>query len=223
MAAHWRAASRFNASNRYAARYASTAEYVVLDLMMSPTIGSRSFGPVAMKSPTAAKRSATHGPEYNNAAAARNGVKSIVTRMPPSASRRSTAFQYRSRACASPKNSSVESDGVPNRQDAVNHGAASPPTGAVREYGSPASCACATCQTVAASAAIVAKIDTQSSDRHAGTTPDVLSKRRVGFRPTRLLNAAGTRPEPAVSVPSENTARPLATATAGPELDPPQM
>ena len=43
----------------------------------------------------------------------------------------------------------------------------------------------------------------------------------VGFSPTRLLNAAGTRPEPAVSVPSAKLTRPAATATAEPELDPP--
>ena len=36
-----------------------------------------------------------------------------------------------------------------------------------------------------------------------------------------LLNDAGTRPEPAVSVPSEKLAWPLATETAEPELDPP--
>ena len=49
-----------------------------------------------------------------------------------------------------------------------------------------------------------AKIDTQSSERQAGTTPAALSRPRVGFSPTMLLNAAGTRPEPAVSVPSAN-------------------
>ena len=38
-----------------------------------------------------------------------------------------------------------------------------------------------------------------------------------------LLNAAGTRPEPAVSVPSEKAAMPRATSTAEPELDPPLM
>ena len=38
-----------------------------------------------------------------------------------------------------------------------------------------------------------------------------------------LPNAAGTRPDPAVSVPSEKLARPPATAIADPELDPPEM
>jgi hypothetical protein len=38
-----------------------------------------------------------------------------------------------------------------------------------------------------------------------------------------LLNDAGTRPEPAVSVPSAKETRPAATATAEPELDPPGM
>ena len=37
------------------------------------------------------------------------------------------------------------------------------------------------------------------------------------------LSAAGTRPEPAVSVPSENGTSPAATAVAEPELDPPGM
>ena len=36
-----------------------------------------------------------------------------------------------------------------------------------------------------------------------------------------LLNAAGTRPDPAVSVPSEKLTVFSATATAEPELDPP--
>src|SRR6478672_7041150 len=65
-------------------------------------------------------------------------------------------------------------------------------------------------------------METQSNVRHAGTTPEVLRSPRVGFRPTRLLKAAGTLPEPAVSVPSEKLTRPRATATADPELDPPE-
>ena len=70
---------------------------------------------------------------------------------------------------------------------------------------------------------MAAKIDTQSSERQAGTTPVVLSSPRVGFRPIRLLNAAGMRPDPAVSVPSANAQRPVAVAIADPELDPPEM
>ena len=73
------------------------------------------------------------------------------------------------------------------------------------------------------SAAVRAKIETQSSERHAGTTPRVLSSPRVGLRPTMLLNAAGTRPEPAVSVPRLKLTSPAATATAEPELEPPGM
>ena len=45
----------------------------------------------------------------------------------------------------------------------------------------------------------------------------------LGFSPTMLLKAAGTRPEPAVSVPSAKLASPGATATAEPELEPPEM
>ena len=43
----------------------------------------------------------------------------------------------------------------------------------------------------------------------------------LGLKPTSRLSAAGTRPEPAVSVPSANAACPRATATAEPELEPP--
>ena len=45
----------------------------------------------------------------------------------------------------------------------------------------------------------------------------------VGFRPTMPFSAAGTRPEPAVSVPSEKGTSPAPTAVADPELDPPGM
>ena len=38
-----------------------------------------------------------------------------------------------------------------------------------------------------------------------------------------LLQPAGTRPEPAVSVPRAKLTSPAATATADPELDPPEM
>ncbi|MDT4876089.1 hypothetical protein FQZ97_1115050 [compost metagenome] len=66
-------------------------------------------------------------------------------------------------------------------------------------------------------------MDTVSTERQAGTTPVPDSRPSVGLRPTRLLNDAGTRPEPAVSVPSEKVAYPLATDTAEPELEPPEM
>ena len=68
-----------------------------------------------------------------------------------------------------------------------------------------------------------ARIDTQSSVRHAGTTPRVLIRPRVGLSPTIPFSAAGTRPEPAVSLPSANATSPAATATAEPELEPPEM
>ena len=71
------------------------------------------------------------------------------------------------------------------------------------------------------SSVVSAKIETQSSERQAGTTPAVETSPRLGFRPTMLFRPAGTRPEPAVSVPSESGTRPAATATADPELDPP--
>src|SRR5258707_14783792 len=88
---------------------------------------------------------------------------------------------------------------------------------------SPASKAPAPCSTDWASPHVRANTDTQSSVRQAGTMPRVLMRPRVGFKPIKLLKAAGTRPEPAVSVPKEKLTRPSATATAEPELDPPEM
>src|SRR5207237_2111850 len=93
--------------------------------------------------------------------------------------------------------------------------------GAAREYASATSTAAAMSYTVWASATVLEKMETQSSVRHAGTTPAALNAPRVGFSPTMLLQPAGTRPEPAVSVPSENTTTPRATTDAEPELDPP--
>ena len=61
----------------------------------------------------------------------------------------------------------------------------------------------------------------QSSVRHAGTSPVVLQRPLLGLYPTKWLKAAGTRPDPAVSVPRAKATRPAATATAEPELDPP--
>jgi hypothetical protein len=68
-----------------------------------------------------------------------------------------------------------------------------------------------------------AKIEIVSRLRQAGTMPVALIRPGVGLTPTMLLSAAGTRPEPAVSVPSAKAARPAATATPEPELEPPEM
>ena len=77
--------------------------------------------------------------------------------------------------------------------------------------------------TLAASWTVRPKIETQSSERHAGSTPAVGDRPGVGLKPTTWLKAAGTRPDPAVSVPKENGTSPVATATADPEEDPPLM
>ena len=62
--------------------------------------------------------------------------------------------------------------------------------------------------TAAASAQESANTDTQSSEAQAGTVPSLLTRPVVGFSPTMLLKPAGTRPEPAVSVPSEKLTSP---------------
>src|SRR3546814_19005822 len=63
----------------------------------------------------------------------------------------------------------------------------------------------------------------QSSVRQAGTSPAVLSSPGVGLIPPILLNAAGTPPDPAVSVPSATAARQAATGTAEPALETPEI
>ena len=124
----------------------------------------------------------------------------------------------------SPKNSSAAPAGTPKRKRG-GHGPGWKRTASAsgRDAGSSASYPRATSATAAASSTVSAKTDTQSSERQAGTTPAVLRRPRLGFSPTMLLNAAGTRPEPAVSVPSAKLTSPTATLTAEPELEPPTM
>lgn len=107
----------------------------------------------------------------------------------------------------------------------AKRGAAGISAGAVcgsrREYGSASSKPLASSATCAASATVSAKTDTVSFNRQAGTTPRLDNRPLVGFSPTMLLNPAGTRPDPAVSVPSANGTVPRATTEAEPELEPP--
>ncbi len=81
-----------------------------------------------------------------------------------------------------------------------------------REYGSFRSWPIATCSTRTASATVGAKMETQSTLCAAGTTPCALIRPLEGLRPTMLFRPAGTRPEPAVSVPSAKSTCPVATA-----------
>ena len=90
-----------------------------------------------------------------------------------------------------------------------------------RENGSDLSGPAITDNAATASSTVSENTDTQSSVRQAGTTPAVGMRPRLGFNPTILLSIAGTRPEPAVSVPSASGTRPAETATPDPELDPP--
>ena len=57
----------------------------------------------------------------------------------------------------------------------------------------------------------------------AGTNPTVLISPRDGLKPTTPFSAAGTRPDPAVSVATANGTWPSATASAEPELEPPEI
>src|SRR5262249_26027929 len=99
--------------------------------------------------------------------------------------------------------------------------APSAPSRRGREYGSAGWGPAMAASAANASSTVSASTDTQSSVRQAGTTPAVETSPRLGFRPTMLLSPAGTRPEPAVSVPSASGTRPALAAIAEPALDPP--
>ena len=96
-------------------------------------------------------------------------------------------------------------------------------SGRLRENGSAPSGPAIAASAVMASSTVSENTEMQSSVRHAGTRPAVEISPRLGFSPTMLLSIAGTRPLPAVSVPSASGTRPADTATADPELDPPGM
>jgi hypothetical protein len=78
-----------------------------------------------------------------------------------------------------------------------------------------------TASTASASATDVANVDTQSIDGLAGMTPSRGREPGMPLAPTTPHSAAGTRPEPAVSVPRANATCRRATATADPEEEPP--
>jgi hypothetical protein len=63
----------------------------------------------------------------------------------------------------------------------------------------------------------------QSKLLQAGTIPVDESIPMVGFTPIKLLKPAGTRPEPAVSLPKLKVLKPRATAVAEPALEPPEI
>ena len=89
------------------------------------------------------------------------------------------------------------------------------------DHGSAASYPAITWSTSAASFVSLVNAVMQSIERQAGTSPRVDHRPLVGLKPIRWLNAAGTRPEPAVSVPSAKGTRPAATTMEEPELEPP--
>ena len=72
-------------------------------------------------------------------------------------------------------------------------------------------------------------IDGEREHRHTiqsaagGHAPAHDTMPRLGLSPTTSPNAAGTRPDPAVSVPSASGVKPAATASAEPVLEPPAM
>src|ERR1700751_1850275 len=140
-------------------------------------------------------------------------------RVPPAASRVRVAVAKSCGASASPKNSSSRHDATPKRNDAPK--LVVPAAISRRANGSSGSKLFATSNAVDASATVRANTETQSSDRQAGTTPLVLKIPRLGFMATMLLKAAGTRPDPAVSVPSAKLTSPPATAPPEPEPPPP--
>lgn len=58
---------------------------------------------------------------------------------------------------------------------------------------------------------------------HCTNSPAVLIHPGVGLTPTMAQHMAGTRPDPAVSVPKAKLHSPAATVTAAPDDEPPGM
>ena len=82
----------------------------------------------------------------------------------------------------------------------------------------------ATASTRAVSTVVRANHDTQSKLRDAAHDPAGADESAGRLQPDDPVEAAGTRPDPAVSVPSaDGRPLPVATATAEPELEPPEM
>src|SRR5271165_6741929 len=75
--------------------------------------------------------------------------------------------------------------------------------------------------TASAASTVRANTEIVSTDRQAGIVPVAEIAPTVGFNPTILPNAAGTRPDPAVSVPRAKSTMPAATAMPDPDEDPP--
>src|SRR5271157_6486668 len=74
-----------------------------------------------------------------------------------------------------------------------------------------------------ASSAVRVSSPTVSNDFRSGMIPSKLHTPALGRCPTMPHNAAGSRTEPAVSVPTAATHMPAATAAAEPDDDPPVM
>src|SRR4051794_38093237 len=105
----------------------------------------------------------------------------------------STPMVNRAGPSGSPSNVSPSACGTPTRSTRPGCRA----SGADRLHGSRGSGTAAIVTAQAASLAVAANTDTQSSERHAGTTPRALIRPRVGLTPAMPLQAAGTRAEPA--------------------------
>src|SRR4051794_27689613 len=202
---------------RYSARYASAAVNAPAAETIAATVGSSPATPLVTASPTAAARSATTALPYNIAPSSSNGAMSTPTMVAPRAARRATHASHHARMSES-------------RATAAGHGSGTPTTGGqrigrtwagARHSESAGSGPATTFATRCASSTRRANTDGQSNRRTAGTIPAVLTRPGVGLSPTIPFNAAGTRPDPAVSVPIETGTTPRATAMAEPELDPP--
>ena len=76
---------------------------------------------------------------------------------------------------------------------------------------------------IAASKTLLVIGPTWSSDSDSGTTPLALTRPNCGFKPTTPHCDAGSRIEPAVSVPIAANPSPAATAVAEPPEEPPAM
>ena len=184
-------ARRMRSFRRYCARNASRALGLAPPVMIWRVTSSIASGCAASSDSVARYRSATHGPSYNSRAVSSSGSMSISWGSPPSSRRRCTLASNNSAYDVLPKNSSCAVRGTPKRNFAPRPQPRRAGSCAVRDQASAASNFTATAATRAASSAVSAKIDTASSDRHAGTTPRMLNTTERGLVADQIVEGGG--------------------------------
>ena len=163
-----------------------------------------------MKSLSPARRSATQGPSYSNSATSRNGVE-VDLESPPAHLLQSANRRAKTARCSSSPELQVLGTGHRERHAA----AGAPPGRAGARPPRPTSKP----QCVGHRQAEDRHAVERTAGRHHALGAEQARRR---LEPDDVTASAGTRPDPAVSVPRAKLTSPAATATAEPELEPPE-